>query len=96
MNNDINGVSQCPVGGENVAPFLVGRGRNKKRYLQYDYRHEDFGLFSCVRRTIEECRDRRDRWLLDNIQHREFMISVEEEIADRKNETDPKFLGNYA
>jgi len=32
-------------------------------YVQYDYRHTDGELFSCVRSTLEKCRKERDKWL---------------------------------
>ena len=38
------------------------RTRRKKRY-QYDYRHTDGELFSCVAPTLKECIQRRDEWL---------------------------------
>lgn len=31
--------------------------------VQYDYRHTDGRLFSCIRKNLEECRQARDRWL---------------------------------
>ena len=37
--------------------------RRKKRFCQYDYRHTDGELFSCVAPTLEECRAKRDTWL---------------------------------
>ncbi|HBC93453.1 MAG TPA: hypothetical protein DCZ10_11325 [Pelotomaculum sp.] len=36
---------------------------NKKTYYQYDYRHTDGKLFSCVAPTLEACRAKRDNWL---------------------------------
>ena len=38
-------------------------GPNNKRYVQYDYRHVDGELFSCVKPTLEECQAARDKWL---------------------------------
>ena len=35
----------------------------RKRLCQYDYRANDGTLFSCVRRTLEDCRLARDNWL---------------------------------
>ncbi|WP_290383076.1 DUF3873 family protein, partial [uncultured Duncaniella sp.] len=35
----------------------------RKKYYQYDYRHTDGTLFSCVCSTLKECRQRRDGWL---------------------------------
>ena len=31
--------------------------------VQYDYRQEDGKLFSCIRFTLEQCREARDKWL---------------------------------
>lgn len=35
----------------------------KKPLVQYDYRHIDGKLFSCVRPTLEQCRAARDEWI---------------------------------
>ena len=32
-------------------------------FVQYDYRHTDGELFSCVKPTLDECRAARDKWL---------------------------------
>ena len=37
--------------------------RKPETLVQYDYRHTDGELFSCVKRTLEDCRAARDRWL---------------------------------
>ena len=34
-----------------------------RRMIQYDYRHEDGVLFSCVACTLLQARRKRDRWL---------------------------------
>ena len=34
----------------------------RRKMVQYDYRAKDGELFSCVRRSLEECREARDRW----------------------------------
>lgn len=34
----------------------------RRKMVQYDYRAEDGELFSCVRQTLEACREARDRW----------------------------------
>ncbi|MDE6083026.1 MAG: DUF3873 domain-containing protein, partial [Muribaculaceae bacterium] len=39
-----------------------------KRY-QYDYRHTDGELFSCVAPTLTECRRKRDEWLSKKATH---------------------------
>ena len=36
---------------------------NRKTLVQYDYRHTDGELFSCVKKTLEDCRASRDAWL---------------------------------
>lgn len=59
MESDINGCSTCPKGAENYEAFTY-RGN---RLYQYDYRHTDGELFSCVMPTLEGCREERDKWL---------------------------------
>ena len=34
-----------------------------RRMIQYDYRHEDGVLFSCVAHSLLQARRKRDRWL---------------------------------
>lgn len=60
----VNGVSVCATGQENYERFEAKRG---KWYYQYDYRHTDGELFSVVLPTIEECKERRDKWLADKL-----------------------------
>ena len=60
----INGVSVCPTGEERHEYFTpTFARRTKKRFCQYDYRHTDGELLSCVASTLEECRRKRDEWL---------------------------------
>ena len=49
-------------GSEQFEVFYIGFRPRRKRY-QYDYRHTDGTLFSCVCSTLKECRQRRDGWL---------------------------------
>ena len=57
----INGVSTCQSAGtENYEKFQTGIGRRKRTLVQYDYRHTDGELFSCVKPTLDECRAARD------------------------------------
>jgi len=35
----------------------------RRRMIQYDYRHDDGGLFSCVAHSLLQARRKRDRWL---------------------------------
>lgn len=44
---------------------LARRGKNATR-VQYDYRHTDGKLFSCVAKTLEDARAKRDQWLAKN------------------------------
>lgn len=59
-----NGVSTCVVAGqENYVSFHPCH-RQKETFYQYDYRHHSDGtLFSCIKPTLEECRNKRDEWL---------------------------------
>ena len=59
-----NGVSTCTEAGtEKYESFQSGYGRKRRTLVQYDYRHTDGELFSCVKPTLEECRTARDKWL---------------------------------
>lgn len=58
-----NGVSTTTtLGTEQYEVFYIGYRHRSKRY-QYDYRHTDGELFSCVAPTLTECRRKRDEWL---------------------------------
>jgi hypothetical protein len=35
---------------------------------QYDYRHTDGELFSCVASSLQECRERKNKWLKEKTQ----------------------------
>jgi len=60
----VNGVSVCPTGEERYEYFTPAFARRtKKWFCQYDYRHTDGELFSCVAPIWEECRRKRDEWL---------------------------------
>lgn len=60
----INGVSTCQTAGtEKYESFQIGFGRKRRAFVQYDYRHTDRELFSCVKPTLEECRRLRDEWI---------------------------------
>jgi len=63
-NNSINskGCSVCEQGQENYTTFRPAH-RPKQLFYQYDYRHTDNTLFTCVARTLEECRSRRNEWI---------------------------------
>ena len=60
----VTGVSVCPTGEERHEYFTPAFARRTgKQFCQYDYRHEDGELFSCVAPTLDECRRKRDAWL---------------------------------
>ena len=60
----INGVSTCTEAGtEKYERFQSGIGRRKRTLVQYDYRHTDGELFTCVKPTLDECRTARNKWL---------------------------------
>ena len=59
-----NGVSTTTtLGTEQYEVFYTGFRPRRKKLYQYDYRHTDGELFSCVAPTLKECRQRRDEWL---------------------------------
>ena len=61
----INGVSTCTEAGtEKYECFQLGIGRRKRTLVQYDYRHTDGELYSCVKPTLDECRAARDKWVM--------------------------------
>jgi hypothetical protein len=55
-----NGCSVCGKGKEKYTTFCAVKG---KIHYQYDYRHTDGNLFSTVAPSLDECRERRDKWL---------------------------------
>jgi hypothetical protein len=56
----VNGVTTTKaLGQEQWEAFTAGGNK----YIQYDYRHTDGELFSCIRKTIDICRAKRDEWL---------------------------------
>ncbi len=57
-----NGCSVCKQGQENYTTFIAGAFMGTK-YFQYDYRHSDGELFSTVAPTLEQCREKRDKWV---------------------------------
>lgn len=50
-------------GTEQYEVFYTGYRTRRKKHYQYDYRHTDGELFSCVAPTLKECKPRRDEWL---------------------------------
>jgi hypothetical protein len=68
MKTDVNGCSTCAVGEEHYEWFEVADLANtgSTDRVQYDYRHASGKLFSCIARTVEQARERRDKWLKEN------------------------------
>lgn len=63
-----NGLSTTTAPGQEQYEFFSREVRGKeKEYCQYDYRDEDGELFSCIKPTLEACRDERDMWLVKKI-----------------------------
>ena len=60
MRDDINGCSTSKIGQENYEYFDTRRGA----MCQYGYRAENGKLFSCIAKTVDSCRDKRDEWIL--------------------------------
>lgn len=59
-----NGVSTTQTHGqEQFENFTRKVDRQIKKYVQYDYRHTDGDLFSCVKPSLDACRAARDAWL---------------------------------
>ena len=60
----MNPISTCARGEEKFETFKLHFGRRPTNAVQYDYRHTNGRLFSCVRPTLEKCRAARDAWVL--------------------------------
>jgi hypothetical protein len=59
-----NGISTTTSNGqEQYEVFSRKVGGKQKKYCQYDYRHTNGVLFSCVKPTLDDCRTARDIWL---------------------------------
>jgi len=56
----VRGVSTTTTFGTEQCEQFFYRG---KSFIQYDYRHTDGSLFSCVKQTLEECRKLRRAWI---------------------------------
>lgn len=37
----------------------------RRELVQYDYRHTNGELFSCVAKSIDACRAKRDKWIVN-------------------------------
>lgn len=94
INN--NGCSVCEQGKENYTTFIAGAFRGTE-YYQYDYRHTNGKLFSTVAKSLEECRKRRDEWLINkwwqylSFDELEDITGIEQD-RDGNNEIDAQFI----
>ena len=60
----VNGITTTNIPGQEQYEFFVRKlGRWEKQYCQYDYRHTNGELFSCIKPSIEACRLACDAWL---------------------------------
>ncbi|WP_455509713.1 DUF3873 family protein [Butyricimonas paravirosa] len=57
-----NGISTTRNTGEEKYERFSFRDRPYIFY-QYDYRHTDGELFSCVKPSLKECREAREEWI---------------------------------
>lgn len=88
INKD--GVSVCATGQENYDIFEPKRG---KWYCQYDYRHTDGELFSVVLPTLDECRQKRDRWVLNKILNNAQLQEIRQNGKTVLHSTDRNSIG---
>lgn len=63
MKTDVQGCSTCPKGEERYETYYTRLFRKKVKRVQYDYRHINGELFSCVKPSLFACRKARDLWL---------------------------------
>lgn len=54
--------SKCKPGQEQHEVFKSRIHRNKQ-LVQYDYRHPDGTLFSCIADTLSDARKKRNEWM---------------------------------
>lgn len=55
-----NGVSTTQALCQEQYEYFTAMG---KKRVQYDYRHTNGKLFSCIAKNLEACRARRDAWI---------------------------------
>jgi hypothetical protein len=80
-----NGCSVCQKGEEKYTRFCAGAFKGTV-YCQYDYRHKDGELFSTVAPTLEQCRDKRDKWVQAK-NYRRLFPSILKRMQDNKRLT---------
>ncbi len=62
MKTDVNGCSATAAGHEQWEEFYSSIAGGMR--VQYDYRTSQGKLFSCVAKSLEAARTRRDAWLI--------------------------------
>ncbi len=60
MSMTENGVSTTTESGQEQYETFTAVG---KKRVQYDYHHTNGKLFSCVSKSLEDCRVKRNAWL---------------------------------
>jgi len=65
MRTDKNGCSTCAVGKEQYEAYYSSLSDCVK--IQYDYRHTNGTLFSCVASTLEKARAKRNLWFKQHL-----------------------------
>jgi hypothetical protein len=79
-----NGCSVCKVGEENYTTFRPVH-RSNAVLFQYDYRHKNGSeLFSTVAPTLEQCREKRDKWLQAKNRKRLFPTILQKMDAGKR------------
>ena len=53
------------LNGEEQYEIFKPHRRGAGQFVQYDYRHTDGELFSCVKPTLGHCQAARDEWMAD-------------------------------
>jgi len=79
MKSDKNGVSTCKPGEEGYEFFEIQLGHQSASRIQYDYCTPDGMLFSCIAKSLNEARAKRDTWLAE-----------QDRISNRKHTNKPK------
>jgi len=80
-----NGLSVCRTGEEKYTAFHPAHRPNDVFY-QLDYRHKDNDSFSTVAPTLEQCREKRDKWVRAK-NHNRLYPSILKKIQDGKRLT---------
>jgi len=67
MKTDLNGCSTTAKGQENYEKFQTKVNGRYQWFYQYDYRTQSGELFTCVKPTLEKCRESRDRHIKNGV-----------------------------